>query len=295
LFAVENNLDWLALSFVRSSKDIKELRSYINEFFGKSRIIAKIEKPEAVNDIDAITEAADGIMVARGDLGVEVDFKKVPVIQKNIVKLCIQKAKPVIIATQMLDSMIHSFRPTRAEANDVANAVLDMADGLMLSGETAIGKYPVGSVESMQNIIEYTEQESLEYNLNHPPQPDAKAFIPDSVCYNAFKMAQQTNANAIITFSYSGYTALRISSHRPRSPIYAFTSNSKLLKKLPLIWGINAFYFPVYNDIDKAISHSINVLKQEGALKKGDRVVHVGSTPLTSKSHTNMIKFSKVT
>jgi pyruvate kinase len=294
MFAVENKIDWIALSFVRSSKDIKALRSYLDEFYGESRIIAKIEKPEAVEDIDAITDAADGIMVARGDLGVEVDFKKVPVMQRNIVRLCVQKAKPVIIATQMLDSMIHNFRPTRAEANDVATAVMDMADGLMLSGETAIGKYPVVSIESMQSIIEYTEKEGLVYNLNHPPEPDAKEFIPDSVCYNASKMAQQTNAKAIITFSYSGYTALRISSHRPEAPIYAFTSNKKLLKKLPLIWGINAFYFPVYNDIDKAIAHSIDVLKKEGAIKKGDRVVHVGSTPLTSKSHTNMIKLSEV-
>ncbi|MGM0649647.1 MAG: pyruvate kinase [Bacteroidota bacterium] len=294
LFAVENNLDWLALSFVRSSKDIKELRSYINEFFGKSRIIAKIEKPEAVNDIDAITEAADGIMVARGDLGVEVDFKKVPVIQKNIVKLCIQKAKPVIIATQMLDSMIHSFRPTRAEANDVANAVLDMADGLMLSGETAIGKYPVESVLSMQNIIQYTENEGLVFDLNHPPQKDVEEFIPDSVCYNACKMAQQTNTKAIIPFSYSGYTALKISSHRPAAPIYAFTSNKKLLKSLPLIWGLNTFYFPVFNDIDKAIAYSIDILKQKSLLEPGDNIVHVASTPLTSKSRTNMIKLSRV-
>ncbi len=293
-FAEKNKIDWFALSFVRSSKDIRELRAHLDVSHCNARIIAKIEKPEAVEDIDAITDAADGIMVARGDLGVEVDFKKVPVMQRNIVRLCVQKAKPVIIATQMLDSMIHNFRPTRAEANDVATAVMDMADGLMLSGETAIGKYPVVSIESMQSIIEYTEKEGLVYNLNHPPEPDAKEFIPDSVCYNASKMAQQTNAKAIITFSYSGYTALRISSHRPEAPIYAFTSNKKLLKKLPLIWGINAFYFPVYNDIDKAIAHSIDVLKKEGAIKKGDRVVHVGSTPLTSKSHTNMIKFSEV-
>ncbi|MFP4662938.1 MAG: pyruvate kinase [Bacteroidales bacterium] len=293
-FAVENNFDWLALSFVRKKEDIEELRSYVGGLYGKSRIIAKIEKPEAVLDISDIIKASDGIMVARGDLGVEIDFKKVPVIQKAIVKECIREAKPVIIATQMLDSMITNFRPTRAEANDVANAVLDLADGLMLSGETAIGKYPVESVSSMSSIIQHTEAEGINYSPNHAPKEGYNEFIPDSVCYNAYKMAEQTCAKAIILFTHSGYTAFRISSHRPKANMYAFTWNKKLLKRLPLLWGMNAYYMADFDDIDNAIDFSISVLKKKGLLEKGDKVIHVGSTPLTSKASTNMIKLSQV-
>jgi pyruvate kinase len=294
LFAIENKLDWLALSFVRKPEDIVCLREYIESFYGTQGIIAKIEKPEAVKHIDQIIEVSDGIMVARGDLGVEVDFNKVPVIQKQIVSKCVNMAKPVIIATQMLDSMIYNFRPTRAEANDVANAVMDLADAVMLSGETAIGKYPVESVHSMQEIINHTEDAGVRFNRNHPPHDMNEQFIPDSVCYNAFKMAQQTDAKAIIPFSYSGYTAYRISSHRPKAAIYAFTYNKPLMKRLPLVWGISTYYFPVFNDIDKAIAYSIDVLKKEGLLESGDVVIHVGSTPLTAKAETNMIKLSIV-
>ncbi|MDA3912398.1 MAG: pyruvate kinase [Bacteroidales bacterium] len=294
LFAIEHKLDWLALSFVRKPEDITCLREHIESFYGTQGIIAKIEKPEAVKNIDQIIEVSDGIMVARGDLGVEVDFNKVPVIQKQIVSKCVNMAKPVIIATQMLDSMIYNFRPTRAEANDVANAVMDLADAVMLSGETAIGKYPVESVHSMQEIINHTEEAGVRFNRNHAPHDMNEHFIPDSVCYNAFKMAQQTDAKAIIPFSYSGYTAYRISSHRPKAAIYAFTYNKPLMKRLPMVWGISTYYFPVFNDIDKAIAYSIDVLKKEGLLESGDVVIHVGSTPLTAKAETNMIKLSIV-
>lgn len=290
LFAIEHQLDWLALSFVRKPDDIIELREFVESFFGHQGIIAKIEKPEAVKHIDQIIAVSDGIMVARGDLGVEVDFNKVPVIQKSIVSKCVSQAKPVIIATQMLDSMITNFRPTRAEANDVANAVMDLADAVMLSGETAVGKYPVETVKSMSEIILHTEKEGVRFNRNHPPHDMNESFIPDSVCYNAFKMAQQTGAKAIIPFTYSGYTAYRISSHRPKAAIYAFTYNKSLIKRLPLVWGINTYYFPVFNNIDKAIEYSIDVLRKEGLVDKGDVVIFVGSTPLTAKAETNMIK-----
>ncbi len=293
-FAVENKMDWLALSFVRKKEDIEELRTYITDLYGKSRIIAKIEKPEAVRDITGIIRAADGIMVARGDLGVEIDFKMVPVIQKAIVKECICEARPVIIATQMLDSMIENFRPTRAEANDVANAVLDSADGLMLSGETAIGDYPVESIESMNSIIQHTESEGENYVPNHPPKEDYKDFIPDSICYNAYKMAEQSGAKAIILFTHSGYTAFRVASHRPKATLYAFTWNKKLLKRLPLLWGMNAYHLSEFDDIDRAIKYSIDTLKYKGLVDTGDKLVHVGSTPLTSQASTNMIKLSTV-
>ncbi len=294
LFAIEHQLDWVALSFVREAKDIIELRSYMESFYGKAGIIAKIEKPEAVKNIDEIIDVVDGIMVARGDLGVEVDFTKVPVIQKSIVAKCVRRAKPVIIATQMLDSMIHSFRPTRAEANDVANAVMELADAVMLSAETAAGKYPVETVSSMHNIICSTEEGGVQFNRNHPPHEMNHSFIPDSVCYNAFKMAQQTGAKAIIPFTYSGYTAFRISSHRPKASIYAFTFNTDLLKRMPLSWGVSTYCFPIFDNIDKAIDYTINFLKEKGLIEKGDVVIHVGSTPLTAKAQTNMIKFSIV-
>jgi pyruvate kinase len=292
LFAIEQEIDWLALSFVRQPQDIEAVKDYVAQYHGNQSIIAKIEKPEAVKNIDQIISIADGIMVARGDLGVEMDYNKVPVIQKNIVSKCVNQSKPVIIATQMLESMIQNFRPTRAEANDVANAVMDLADAVMLSGETAVGNFPVESIHSMQEIILHTEEYGVRFNRNHPPHDLHDHFIPDSVCYNAFKMAQQTGAKVIIPFTYSGYTAFRISSHRPKAEIHAFTFNKALIRKLPLVWGVNAHYFPVFNDTDQAIEYTINILKDEGILQTGDIAIHVGSTPLTAKSDTNMIKLS---
>lgn len=293
-FAIRKGFDWIALSFVRCAEDIYQLREFIQSLNGDVGIIAKIEKPEAVEDIDRIIDAADGIMVARGDLGVEVEFDKVPVIQKMIVNKCIKKAKPVIIATQMLDSMIKNYRPTRAEVNDVANSVMDIADALMLSGETAVGDYPVESVENMRRIISHTEDYGVQFIRNHPPKEIRENFIPDSLCYNASKMAQQSNARAIIPFTYSGYTAYRISSHRPKSAIYAFTYNENLLKRLPLLWGVTTFQFPIFESIDKAIAYSLEVLKKHKLVEIGDVVVYVGSTPLSERNSTNMIKLSIV-
>lgn len=293
-FALEHDVDWIALSFVRSANDLLELRELIKKSKRNTRIIAKIEKPEALEDLDNIIDASDGIMVARGDLGVEVDFDRIPLIQKDILKRCIKKSKPVIVATQMMESMITNFRPTRAEANDVANAVLDGADTLMLSGETSVGKYPVDVIRSMQKIIDWTEQYGYQYYIDNPPEIFSPTFLSDSICYNACMMARQTNAEAIVIFTNSGYTAFRISSYRPRAHIFAFTQNMDLLPVLSLIWGVKAFISKGDNNIDEYIEHSINFLKEKNLINEGDVVVHAGSIPIMERGRTNMLKLSYI-
>jgi pyruvate kinase len=294
VFALDQDVDWIALSFVRKASDIIELKNLIKKKKGHAGVIAKIEKPEALLEIDRIIDLTDGVMVARGDLGVEVPFDEVPIIQKLIVEKCIIHSKPVIIATQMMESMIMNFRPTRAEATDVANAVLDGADALMLSGETSIGKYPVETINSMQRIIDYTEAHGNPFNKQHAPEAGTPTYLADSVCYNASILAQQVKAKAIITFTHSGYTALRISSHRPEACIYAFTNNIKVLHKISLVWGIKPFYLKNYYQLDKAIQDSIEILKEKKLLAEGDCVIHVGSTPLSLHGRTNMMKLSYV-
>jgi pyruvate kinase len=293
-FALEQEVDWIALSFVRSASDILDLKELIKKKKGHAGVIAKIEKPEALKEIDQIIDLTDGIMVARGDLGVEVPFDEVPIIQKLIVKKCIDRSKPVIIATQMMESMITNFRPTRAEANDVANAVLDSADALMLSGETSVGKYPAETIYSMQKIIDYTESKGKPFNMQHEPTKGTPTFHADSICFNATRMAQQINAKAIVAFTHSGYTVLRLSSHRPESEIFAFTNNVKLLRKLSLVWGVRTFYVKTYDKIDEAINESIKILKEKNLINEGDTLVHVGSTPLNLKGRTNMMKVSYI-
>jgi pyruvate kinase len=293
IFALDNGVDWIALSFVRSAADLIPLKDIIKQRKKNTSIIAKIEKPEALNDIENIIDMSNGIMVARGDLGVEVPFDQVPLIQKDLVTRCIAKAKPVIIATQMLESMITNFRPTRAEANDVANAVFDGADALMLSAETSAGKYPVESVNAMQRIIDWSEK-GFSYNFETLPTPGTRTFLPDSICLNSCRLASQTNAKAIVTFTNSGYTAYKISSYRPKSAIYAFSRNPALLRKLSLLWGVKAFYFEDHEKIDDAITYSIEILKSHALLKDNDVVVHAGSTPFEERGQTNMIKVSYV-
>ncbi len=294
IFALENNVDWIALSFVRKAADILDLKELIAKKNGHAGVIAKIEKPEALEEIEQIIENTDGVMVARGDLGVEVSFDKVPMLQKMIVEKCVEHAKPVIIATQMMESMITSFTPTRAEANDVANAVLDGADALMLSGETSVGKYPVQTILSMQKIINYTETNGNPFNRHHIPKPESPKFLADSVCYNAIILAQQTKAKAIIAVTDSGYTAYRLASHRPEAEIFAFTNNEKLLQKLSLVWGVRAFYIPFFETINEVYLESIKILKSNGQLKNGDKVVHIGSIPINQRGNANMIKVSQV-
>ncbi len=293
-FALAQDVDWLALSFVRSAHDIRDLRELIHKEKKTVRIVAKIEKPEAVGAIDDIIDAADAIMVARGDLGVEVDFDQVPMIQKSIVRKCIDRSRPVIIATQMMESMITNFRPTRAEATDVANAVLDGADTLMLSGETSVGNYPVEVIHSMQKIIDWTEASESRFFRDHPPKKTSRTFLPDSICYNAVLMAQQTGAKAIVTFTHSGYTAFKISSFRPSANIFAFTTNKSLLPMLSLVWGVRAFYSSDHGNIEDYINHSIAFLREKNLVHKGDVIVHVGSVPLLKKGKTNMMKLTAI-
>jgi pyruvate kinase len=294
VFALDHDVDWIALSFVRKASDILELKNLIKKKKGHAGVIAKIEKPEALLELDQIIDLADGVMVARGDLGVEVSFDRVPLIQKLIIEKCIMRSKPVIVATQMMESMIINFRPTRAEANDVANAVLDGADALMLSGETSVGKYPVETINSMQRIIDYTENHGNPFNKQHAPIEGSTTFPADSICFHASQLAQQMRAKAIIAFTHSGYTAIRISSHRPEASIYAFTNNKKLLHKISLVWGIRPFYLHTYNDLDKAIQESIEMLRDKKLLTHGDCVIHVGSTPLRLRGSTNMMKVSYI-
>jgi pyruvate kinase len=293
-FILDHEVDWIGLSFVRSAADIADLKALIKKKKKHVKVIAKIEKPEALKEIDNIIDTADGIMVARGDLGVEVPFDRVPYIQKQIVNKCINKSKPVIIATQMLESMITNFSPTRAEANDVANAVFDGADTLMLSGETSIGRYPVESIRAMQRVIDYAEGTEFVLNHEHIPEYNTLSYLPDSICYNACKMADLTNAKAIITFTHSGATAFKISSHRPKSGIFVFTSNAELVKKLSLVWGVRAFYLKHESHINDAINHTITFLKKKGFIKDNDVVVHVGSIPVNKRGQTNMMKISHV-
>ena len=293
-FALEHNVDWLALSFVRTVSDILDLKNLIKHSKKNTRIVAKIEKPEAIDEIEQIIDMTDAIMVARGDLGVEVDFDRVPLLQKQIVEKCIIHSKPVIIATQMMESMITNFRPTRAEATDVANAVLDGADTLMLSGETSTGKFPVGVIQSMQKIIDWTEDHGFSYFRNHPPKEFSRTFLPDSICYNASVMSEQTGAKAIITFTHSGYTAFRISSYRPKAHIFAFTMNPELLPVLSLVWGVRGFHTEEYRDMEDYISHAIQFLLDKKHISHGDVVVSVGSMPLLERGKTNMLKLNYV-
>jgi pyruvate kinase len=294
IFALDNDVDWIALSFVRRASDILDIKELIKKKKGHAGVIAKIEKPEALEEIDEIIDLTDGVMVARGDLGVEVPFDEVPLIQKQIVNKCIERSKPVIIATQMMESMITNFRPTRAEATDVANAVLDGADALMLSGETSVGKFPVETISSMQKIIDYTEATGKPYNRKHKPLEGIPTFLPNSICFNACKLATQMGAKTMVAFTHSGYTAYRLSSQRPEAHIYAFTNNEKLLRKLSLVWGVEAIYAKTHDQIDEAINESIATLKQKSLIDEGETIVHVGSTPLHLHGRTNMMKVSFV-
>ncbi len=293
-FALKHNIEWIGLSFVRSAKDIVELKQLIKKEGKLSQVIAKIEKPEAIEDIDNIIEETDAIMVARGDLGVEVPMEQVPLLQKEIVKKCLRAAKPVIIATQMMESMITSISPTRAEVNDVANAVLDGADALMLSAETSVGKYPIRVIQAMTKIIEQIEESKLIYHHEFPPELNEERFISDSVCYNACRLSHRVNSKAIVTMTHSGYTASKISSFRPRAGIFAFTGNHSLLNKLSLVWGVQGFYYDKFVSTDHTISDIKFLLKKEGIVVEKDLIINIASMPINEKGQSNMLKLSYV-
>jgi pyruvate kinase len=294
-FALEQNVDWVGLSFVRSARDIIELRHIIQSKHKQSKIVAKIEKPEAVQDIEEIVKSTDAVMIARGDLGVEIPMQNVPMVQKEIVKICLYHAKPVIIATQMMESMITNISPTRAEVNDVANGVLDGADAVMLSGETSVGKHPVKVIEAMGKIIDYVEANSNAiYHYERVPLKEDVRFITDSICFNACRLANRIEANAIVTMTHSGYTAFKISSQRPKAKVFVFTSNKQLLSRLSLVWGVETFYYDKMVSTDHTIADIKYLLQKEGKLKKGDLVINTASMPIEDQGNTNMLKLSYI-
>ncbi len=293
-FALEHDFDWIGLSFVRSVTDIVELKEIIKNKGKRARVIAKIEKPEAINEIDNIIDVTDGIMVARGDLGVELPMERVPLIQKMLVQKCIEMSKPVIIATQMMESMITSYTPTRAEVNDVANAVMDGADAVMLSAETSVGKYPVKVIEMMRRIITEVEELDTIYHKEHIPQVKTITYITDSICYNACSLAHHAGAQALISMTNSGYTAFKLSSHRPKAPIFIFTDNRSLLTTLSLVWGVRGYFYDKYESTDQTINDLKEMVKKEGQLKSDDLVINIASMPMKEKGRTNMMKLSYI-
>ena len=293
-FAIEQDVDWIGLSFVRSARDMIDLKHKISSAGAKAKVIAKIEKPEALECIDDIINESDGIMVARGDLGVEIPFQNVPLTQKMLIDKGIKYAKPVIVATQMMESMITQMTPTRAEVNDVANAVLDGADAVMLSGETSVGKYPVEVISTMSRIVCELESHDGIYYKEEPPEKNKERFISDSICYNSCRLAQRVDVDAIITMSFSGYTAYKIASQRPKANIFVFTSNRKILTQLNLVWGVRAFYYNKQISTDHTIADIKYIMKSEKHLKQGDLIINIASIPLEELGSSNMLKLSHV-
>jgi len=294
-YALEQDVDWIGLSFVRNAQDIVELRERIEAEGKHTRIIAKIEKPEALEDLNGILEETDAVMIARGDLGVEIPKQEVPLVQKDIIQRCMHMGKPVIVATQMMESMIEASVPTRAEVNDVANAVLDGADAVMLSAETSVGAYPVEAVTAMTDIIESMEgQDRMYYHERPPLSPEDDRFISDSMCYNACRLAKRVNAKAIVTMTFSGYTAVQVSSQRPKAHIFMFTANKRVLAQMSLVWGVSAFPYLKMVSTDHTIADIKFELTKMGAVTDGDFVVHLASMPIADAGMTNMLKLSQV-
>ena len=295
LFAIENCFDWIALSFVRTKKDVKQLEKLIskNSDF-KIPIIAKIEKPEAIENISGILKAADGLMVARGDLGLEIPAEEVPLKQKLLVKKAKQARKPIIIATQMMESMIDSLTPSRAEVNDVANSVMDGADAVMLSGETSVGKYPVEVVKTMGKIIGGVENSPLIKVPNTLPEIKSKRVVTKAVCFHACNIANELDAAAICTLTNSGYTAWQISSWRPNSVILVFTSNKRVLTQLSLLWGVRCIYYDNFVSTDKTVEEVNQLAKDKGFVKKNDVVVNLAAMPVKDKGQVNTLRLSRL-
>ena len=294
-FALKHNVDWIGLSFVRNPNDIEQLRQRIDAEEKHARIIAKIEKPEAVEMLDEIIERTDAVMIARGDLGVEIPMEEVPLLQREIIDKCRSASRPVIVATQMMESMIESSTPTRAEVNDVATAVLDGTDAVMLSAETSVGKYPIHAVKAMCQIIKNMEANNdRAFNERPPYNPDDNRFITDSICYNACRLARRTKAAAIVTMTYSGYTALHVSSQRPKAHIFMFTSNKQVLSQMSLVWGVEAIYYSKMVSTDHTIADIKYILFKDGKVKDKDFVVHMASMPIKDAGMTNMLKLSRV-
>ncbi|WP_339625784.1 pyruvate kinase [uncultured Maribacter sp.] len=294
-FAISLEVDWIALSFVRFSQDLIDLQNIINKHSAhKIPIIAKIEKPEAVENIDKIVAYCDGLMVARGDLGVEVPAHEVPLIQKQLVLRAKKARIPVIIATQMMETMITSLTPTRAEVNDVANSVMDGADAVMLSGETSVGNYPVEVIEKMSSILQSVEGSDLIHVPQDPPHVRTKRFITKSICYHAALMANEIKAKAISTLTNSGYTAFQISAWRPSAHILVFTSNKRILTQLNLLWGVKAFYYDKNVSTDDTIDDVNRMAFKKGYIEVGDMLISLAAMPMKDKGMVNTLRVTEI-
>ncbi len=295
IFACEIGVDWMALSFVRHAEDLIELQNLIKKHSEyKIPIIAKIEKPEGVANIDKIVAYCDGLMVARGDLGVEIPAHEVPLIQKKLV-LTAKKARiPVIIATQMMETMITSLTPTRAEVNDVANSVMDGADAVMLSGETSVGQYPVQVIEKMAQILNSVENSPLIKVPHEPPHVRTKRYITKAVCYHAAHMANEIKAKAICTLTNSGYTAFQISAWRPEAHILVFTSNQRILNQLSLLWGVKAFFYDKFVSTDETIEDINEIAKKYKFVEAGDFTINLAAMPIAAKGMVNTLRVSEI-
>ncbi len=295
IFAVQQKVDWIALSFVRNSDDLISLKNLIDEYSEhKIPIISKIEKPEALENIDKIIAYSDGIMVARGDLGVEVPAAEVPLIQKQLVNKAKKARIPVIIATQMMETMIDSLTATRAEVNDVANSVMDGADAVMLSGETSVGKYPVEVIETMTSILKSVENSSLIRVPQAPPSIRTNRFITKSICYHAASIANEINAAAICTLTNSGYTAFQISAWRPKAHVLVFTSNKVILTQLNLLWGVKAFYYDKFESTDRTVEQVNAIAEENGWVKKGEMLINLAAMPIIDKGMVNTLRISQI-
>lgn len=289
-FGLKHEVDWIALSFVRKASDIDGMRDIITRHKSNARIVAKIEKPEALENIDAVIAATDAVMVARGDLGVEIWMEEVPMVQKMLVQKCNLASKPVIVATQMMESMIENPRPTRAETNDVANAVMDGADALMLSAETAAGKYPVEVVRSMVRTISSVEKQGDIYFRFRDVDPKSANYFNDSLILTACKLAKDVNAKAIVGMTQLGYAAIKASSHRPNANIFAFTSNDTILNTMNLVWATRAYHYDKASSTDETIADVENILKRDGHVVSGDIFIILASMPIQERGRSNMIK-----
>ncbi len=295
IFAIENKVDWIALSFVRNPEDLMQLQDLIMEHSEhKIPIIAKIEKPEAVENIDKIVAYCDGLMVARGDLGVEIPAQEVPLIQKKLVNRAKTARIPVIIATQMMETMITSLTPTRAEVNDVANSVMDGADAVMLSGETSVGNYPVQVIQKMTQIIEAVEDSPLIQVPKNPPHIRTKRFITKSICYHAATMANEIKAKAISTLTNSGYTAFQISAWRPQAHILVYTSNTRILTQLNLLWGVKSFYYDKFVSTDDTVDDVNRLAQEKGFVSSGDMLINLAAMPISDKGMVNTLRISEI-
>ena len=293
-FGLMNEVEWVALSFVRRAEDIIQLKNIIRQKGKNTKVIAKIEKPEAIKNLDEIIAESDAVMVARGDLGVEVDLEMVPILQKEIVQKAIQQTKPVIIATQIMESMIQSPTPTRAETNDVTNAVLDGADALMLSGETSVGKFPVKVIQTMYRIISYAEKQKKVYNRLVKTNHHSATFLSDEVCLNACTLASRLHAAAIVGMTNSGYTAFKLAACRPEAPIIIFTNQRWLLNTISLVWGVSGFYYDKFVSTDETFSDVNEILLKNEVVKLGECIINTASMPIHEKNRTNTIKVSVV-